>query len=360
MERIYNFSAGPAMLPREVLEQASDEMLNWHGCGMSVLEMSHRGKEFGAILEGAEHGLRSLLAIPDDYRVLFLQGGASLQFAQIPLNLLGGGSADYLVTGDWSQKACKEAGRFGRINLAGSTEAEGYTGIPAPAALRRDPQAAYFHLCTNETIRGVELHDADWLPRDVPVVADMSSHILSRPLDIRRYGLIYAGAQKNIGPAGLTLVIVRDDLLGRASAQTPSLLDYAAQAANQSMLNTPPTYAIYIAGLVFRWLARRGGLAAVEHDNIAKAELLYAAIDGSGFYRNPVAPACRSRMNVPFTLADPALDERFLGEARGRGLLQLKGHKTVGGMRASIYNAMPIDGVKALVDFMADFEKANG
>lgn len=360
MERIHNFSAGPAILPREVLEQASDELMNWHGCGMSVMEMSHRGKEFSSILEAVEVDLRDLMALPDNYKVLFLQGGATLQFAQVPLNLMAGRSADYLVTGDWSKKASKEALRYGAVRLVATTEPEGFTRFPALAEMDLDPQAAYLHVCTNETIRGVELFDEAGLPDGVPVIADMSSHILSRPMDVSRYGLIYAGAQKNVGPAGVCLVIVREDLLGRASAQTPTLLDYANQAEHDSMLNTPPTFAIYMAGLVFRWLIGKGGLAAIEQVNIAKAKLLYDAIDASAFYRNPVAPANRSRMNVPFTLADPGLDDTFISEARTRGIVQIKGHKTVGGFRASIYNAMPMDGVQALVDFMVEFEKKYG
>lgn len=360
MERIHNFSAGPAVLPRDVLEQASDELMNWHGCGMSVMEMSHRGKEFSSILEAAEADLRDLMRIPADYKVLFLQGGATLQFAQIPLNLMAGRSADYLVTGDWSKKAYKEAQRYGQVRLVASTEADGYTRFPAAAEMDLDPEAAYLHVCTNETIRGVETFDEAALPAGVPLVADMSSHILSRPMDVSRYGLIYAGAQKNVGPAGVCLVIVREDLLGRASIHTPTLLDYAIQAEHGSMLNTPPTFAIYMAGLVFKWLLRQGGLAGMESLNVAKARLLYEAIDGTDFYRNPVAPANRSRMNVPFTLHDPGLDETFIAEAKKRGIVQIKGHKSVGGMRASIYNAMPIEGVQALVEFMAEFEKSHG
>ncbi|MDD3529073.1 MAG: 3-phosphoserine/phosphohydroxythreonine transaminase [Gallionellaceae bacterium] len=361
MERIHNFSAGPAVLPREVLEQASDELMNWHGCGMSVMEMSHRGKEFTTILEAAEADLRDLMKIPANYKVLFLQGGATLQFAQVPLNLMAGRSADYLVTGDWSKKAYKEAQRYGDARLVASTEAEGFTRFPAQAEMDLDPDAAYLHVCTNETIRGVEAFDEVALPASVPLVADMSSHILSRPMDVSRYGLIYAGAQKNVGPAGVCLVIVREDLLGHASVHTPTLLDYAIQAEHVSMLNTPPTFAIYMAGLVFKWLLDKGGVAAMERINVEKARRLYDAIDGSGgFYRNPVAMANRSRMNVPFTLHDPRLDEAFIAEARGHGIVQIKGHKSVGGMRASIYNAMPVEGVQALVDFMADFGQRHG
>jgi len=360
MERIFNFSAGPAVLPREVLEQARDEMVNWQGCGMSVMEMSHRGKEFMGIAGQAESDLRELMGIPANYKVLFLQGGATLQFAQVPLNLMNGRSADYLVTGDWSKKAWMEAQRHGSARLVASTEAEGFTRFPAVAEMDLDPTAAYLHVCTNETIRGVETFDEALLPTTVPLVADMSSHILSRPMDVSRYGLIYAGAQKNVGPAGVCLVIVREDMLGKASSSIPTLLDYAIQAENGSMLNTPPTFGIYMAGLVFKWLLRQGGLAGMEKINAAKARLLYDAIDATDFYRNPVAPANRSRMNVPFTLADGNLDETFIAEAKKHGIVQIKGHKSVGGMRASIYNAMPIEGVQALVDFMKAFEKSHG
>jgi len=363
MTRIWNFSAGPAALPLEVLEQARDEMLDWHGAGCGVMEMSHRGKEFTTIVEQAEADLRELMGIPANYKVLFLQGGATQQFAQIPMNLLGGRSADYLVTGSWSKKALKEAQRVmagnGTARSAGSTEASGFTRLVGADEWDLDAQAAYLHVCTNETIHGVEVLDLAQLPvSGAPLVADMSSHILSRPVDVARYGMIYAGAQKNIGPSGLTLVIVRDDLIGQAPATIPSVMDYAVMAENGSMLNTPPTFAIYIAGLVFQWLKRQGGLAAMEQVNVAKAELLYSAIDQSGgFYRNPVAVECRSRMNVPFTLANPELDAAFLAEAKAAGLAALKGHKSVGGMRASIYNAMGLEGVRVLVDFMNDFAR---
>jgi phosphoserine aminotransferase len=312
------------------------------------------------ILAQAEADLRDLMGIPANYKVLFLQGGATLQFAQIPMNLLGGRSADYLVTGSWSKKAYKEAQRFGTVRCAGSTESNKFTRWFAPGELDLDPSAAYLHVCTNETIHGVEVHDVTTLPDGVPLVADMSSHILSRPLDVSRYALIYAGAQKNIGPAGLTLVIVRDDLVGKAPASIPTLLDYAVQAEHGSMLNTPPTYAIYMAGLVFRGLKRQGGLAAIEKHNVEKAALLYDTIDGSTLYRNPVAKSDRSRMNVPFTLTRDGLDEAFIAEAKKRGIVQIKGHSSVGGMRASIYNAMPLDGVRALTEFMRDFERNHG
>lgn len=368
MSRIWNFSAGPAALPAEVLEEVRDELLDWRGAGCGVMEMSHRGKAFTSIIETAEADLRELMGIPANYRVLFLQGGATQQFAQVPLNLLlsaagdGKSSADYLVTGSWSKKAAKEAQRVvagaADVRVAGSTEATGFTRFLDAGEIAASPDAAYLHLCTNETIHGVEI-DCTRLPETkAPIVADMSSHILSRPVDVSKYGLIYAGAQKNVGPSGVTLVIVRDDLVGRAPATIPTLLDYAVMAENGSMLNTPPTFAIYVAGLVFKWLKRQGGLAGMERINRHKAELLYAAIDGSeGFYRNPVRAADRSRMNVPFTLARPGLDADFLAEAEAAGLASLKGHKSVGGMRASIYNAMPTDGVRALVAFMDDFRK---
>lgn len=354
--RIFNFSAGPAVLPTPVLEQVRDELLDWHGRGMSIMEMSHRGKDFTGVIEEAEADLRELMGIPANYKVLFLQGGATQQFAQIPMNLLAGRSADYVLTGSWSKKAYKEAQRIGDVRVAGSTEADRFTRVPRADELQFDPQAAYTHICTNETIHGVEMFELPEPPAGVPLVADMSSHILSRPMDVSRYGLIYAGAQKNIGPAGLVIVIVREDLLGKALPTTPSVMDFATMAEHGSMLNTPPTFGIYLAGLVFKNLKAQGGLAAVEEANIAKANLLYSAIDGSGgFYVNPVEVASRSRMNVPFTLADPALDADFLAEAAARQLSGLKGHKSVGGMRASLYNAMTIAGVEALVDLMQDF-----
>ncbi len=357
MNTVYNFSAGPAVLPRPVLERAQAELLNWHGSGMSVMEMSHRGKEFISIAEQAEADLRRLMQIPDNYKVLFLQGGAHTQFAMIPLNLAAGGQAvDYVDTGDWSLKAINEARKLAKVNVVTSSKDSCYTTIPAIEQWRFDPDAAYLHYTTNETIRGVEFN---YLPEsgDVPLVADMSSDILSRPLDISRFGLIYAGAQKNIGPAGLTLVIVRDDLIGKASAATPSMLNYQLYADYDSMYNTPPTYAWYLAGLVFQWLLEQGGLAAIAQKNQRKANKLYAAIDASDFYHNPVDPSCRSWMNVPFTSPDPALDKLFLAETAAAGLLGLKGHRLVGGMRASIYNAMSEAGVDALIDFMQDFEQ---
>ncbi len=356
--RIFNFSAGPAVLPTPVLETARDELLDWHGRGMSIMEMSHRGKDFTGVIETAEADLRTLMGIPSNYKVLFLQGGATQQFAQIPMNLLDGRSADYVVTGSWSKKAFKEAQRVGRARLAASTEAGNFTGLPGAGELDFDPQAAYVHICTNETIHGVEMFDLPDVPDGVPLVADMSSHILSRPMDVSKYGLIYAGAQKNIGPAGLVIVIVREDLLGKAAATTPTVMDFAVMAEHGSMLNTPPTFGVYLAGLVFKHLLALGGLAAVERANIAKAQLLYDAIGASGgFYRNPVEASCRSRMNVPFTLVDGARDAAFLAAAAERRLEGLKGHKSVGGMRASIYNAMSLDGVQALVGLMQDFAR---
>jgi phosphoserine aminotransferase len=357
---VFNFSAGPAVLPEEVLEQARDEMLDWRGSGMSVMEMSHRGKEFESIIAAAETDLRTLMAIPPNYRVLFLQGGASLQFSMVPGNLMGSrGRADYVHTGEWAKKAIAEARKFGQVNVAASAEDRNFSCVPAAATWRLDGQAAYVHITSNETIGGVEYH---WLPDtgDVPLVADMSSHILSRPVDVARHGLIYAGAQKNIGPAGLTIVIVREDLLGRAPAGTPAMLDYKVMADNGSMYNTPPTYAVYVAGLVFEWIKRLGGLEAMERRNREKAALLYDLIDASGFYSSPVEKPDRSLMNVPFRLADEVLDATFLEEAKGHGLIQLKGHRSVGGMRASIYNAMPLAGVQALVAFMRDFERRHG
>jgi phosphoserine aminotransferase len=358
---VYNFSAGPAVLPHEVLVQAREELLDWHGSGMSVMEMSHRGKEFMGIAAAAEKDLRELMGIPANYKVLFLQGGASQQFAMIPMNLLRGkASADYLNTGEWSKKAISEAKKFGKVNVVASSEDRNFSYVPEFSTWKCDPNAAYLHITPNETIGGVEF---DWLPDagDVPLVADMSSNILSRPIDVSKFGLIYAGAQKNIGPAGLTIVIVREDLLGQVVPGTPTMLDYKTHADNDSMYNTPPTYAIYIAGLVFQMLKRNGGVAAMERTNIAKAKVVYDAIDSSkGFYNCPVAPANRSRMNVPFTLKDSNLDGEFIKQADARGLLQLKGHRSVGGMRASIYNAMPLAGVQALAGFMAEFAQKNG
>ncbi len=361
MTRVFNFSAGPAVLPVEVLERAKAELTDWHGSGMSVMEMSHRGKEFISIAEKAEADLRELLGVPGNYKVLFLQGGATAQFAMVPLNLLGGKtSADYVVTGEWSKKAVKEAKKFCTPKVAATTEGVNFTAAPSQQELKLDPDAAYVHYTPNETIGGVEF---PYVPQTggVPLVADMSSSILSRPMDVSKFALIYAGAQKNIGPSGLTVVIVREDLIGRAGANVPSMLDYKIHADNGSMYNTPPTYGWYIAGLIFEWLKRNGGLKSMAAINERKAGKLYAAIENSGgFYRNPVAPDCRSWMNVPFTLKDAALDEAFLKGAKAAGLVQLKGHRSVGGMRASIYNAMPEEGVDALIGHMQEFVRTHG
>ena len=361
MTRIHNFSAGPAALPDEVLKQAQEELLDWHGSGCSVMEMSHRGKEFTSIIEQAEADLRELMGIPEQYKVLFLQGGATQQFAQIPMNLLAGRSADYIVTGSWSKKAFKEAQRIGNVRCAATTEASNFTRLPVAEEIKLDPFAAYLHVCTNETIHGVEIPAERIADTGVPLVADMSSHILSRPVPVEKFGLIYAGAQKNIGPSGVTLVIIHRDLLGMAPLTIPTVMDYAVMAENGSMLNTPPTYGIYIAGLVFQWLKRQGGLEGMARINAEKARILYACIDQSGgFYRNPVDADCRSAMNVPFVLANPDLDAKFLAESKAAGLASLKGHKSVGGMRASIYNAVSLESVQALVAFMNEFAKRNG
>jgi phosphoserine aminotransferase len=358
---IFNFAAGPAVLPHAVLEQARDELLDWHGTGISVMEMSHRGKDFIGIAAQAEADLRELMGIPKNYKVLFLQGGGHLQFSMIPLNLLRGKlSADYVYTGEWAKKAIDEAKKFCYVNEVASNADRNFTYVPDFKSWKLDKDAAYVHYTTNETIGGVEFN---WVPEvgDVPLVADMSSNILSRPIDVTKFGLIYAGAQKNIGPAGLTLVIVREDLIGHAPSGLPTMMDYKIHADNDSMYNTPPTYAIYMAGLVFKWLKRNGGVAKMEQTNIAKAKLLYDAIDSSnGFYVCPVARADRSRMNVPFRTADAATDAEFLKQAEARGMLQLKGHKLAGGMRASIYNAMPMAGVQALVGFMGEFAQRKG
>jgi len=358
--RVFNFSAGPAVLPEVVLQRAAAEMLDWHGSGMSVMEMSHRGKEFISIAERAEADLRALLAIPKHYKVLFLQGGAIGENAIVPMNLVNGRAvADYVDTGEWSKKSLKEARKYCTVNVAASASDRGYTYVPPQSSWQLTPGAAYVHVCTNETIGGVEY---GFTPDtgDVPLVADMSSHLLSRVVDVAKYGVIYGGAQKNMGPAGLTLVIVRDDLLDRALPITPSAFHWQEQAAADSMLNTPATYSIYIAGLVFEWLLAQGGVAAIERVNVAKSKLLYDYLDGSSFFRNDVLPQDRSRMNVPFKLADPALDGEFLKGAEQHGMVQLKGHRAVGGMRASIYNAMPMAGVQALVDYMREFERRRG
>ncbi|MBA3771710.1 MAG: 3-phosphoserine/phosphohydroxythreonine transaminase [Ramlibacter sp.] len=360
MTRVFNFSPGPATLPESVLRKAAEEMLDWHGSGMSVMEMSHRGKEFISIHAEAESLLRELLGVPAHYKVLFMQGGAIGENAIVPMNLMGkSGKADYVSTGDWSKKSIKEAKTYGKVNVAASGEGSNFTAIPRQGEWKLDPQASYVHICSNETIGGVEYH---WTPDPgtVPLVADMSSNILSRPVDVSKYGLIYAGAQKNMGPSGVTLVIVRDDLLGQALPITPSAFNYQLQAENDSMYNTPPTYAIYIAGLVCRYIKGQGGLKAMEARNRAKAAILYDYLDDSAFYRNPVAKEDRSLMNVPFKLKDDSLDDAFLKGAQAKGMIQLKGHRSVGGMRASIYNAMPIEGVKSLVAYMKEFEAQHG
>lgn len=360
MPRKYNFSAGPAMLPEAVLKQVQAELSDWHGAGASIMEMSHRGKEFVSVAADAEQDLRDLLDVPENYKVLFLQGGATAQFAAIPMNILRGKkSADYILTGAWGKKAISEAKKYCTVNVAASSEGDKFASIPAfkTWSLRHD--AAYVHYTPNETIGGVEFH---WVPNTngVPLVADCSSTILSSPMDVSRFGIIYAGAQKNIGPAGVTVVIVRGDLIGEVLPITPSVHDYAKQAEADSMLNTPPTYAVYIAGLVFKWLKEQGGLTAMGEINRRKANKLYAAIDGSDFYSNPVEKSSRSWMNVPFVLANAGLDKDFLAGAQEAGLTTLEGHRSVGGMRASIYNAMPEAGVDALIDFMVDFEKRKG
>src|SRR5690554_1903971 len=376
MARPWNFSAGPSALPLEVLEQAAREMTNWHGSGMSVMEMSHRGKHFTQIRDEAVADLRELLSVPQDFEILFMQGGATAENAIVPMNLIGrnnAGKADYILSGSWSNKSYKEAQRYGDIAVAASSGSDEriedlqqspWTWFPSPDTWKVRPDAAYLHLRSNETIGGVEFNDwpdlADLGAPDVPLVVDASSHFLSRPIDFSKVGMIYAGAQKNAGPAGVTVVVVRKDLIGHALPICPSAFDYANVAQAGSMFNTPPTYAIYIAGLVFKWLKRRGGIAAVEAENIRKAEALYGFLDRSEFYQNAVHPSVRSRMNVPFFLKDESLNSRFLSEADARGLLQLKGHKSVGGMRASIYNAVPFEGVQALITFLQEFERQHG
>jgi phosphoserine aminotransferase len=360
MRRVYNFSPGPSAVPEAVLNRIRDELYDWQGLGMSVMEISHRGKEFEALVERTEARLRELLAIPANYRVVFVPGGATMQFAAVPLNLAGaGGAADYVVTGHWGKKAVTEAERYCTVNVAADAAATKYTAIPPRESWRLRSDAAYVHYTPNETIGGVEFH---FVPDTgaVPLVADMSSTIMSRPIDVSRFGVIYAGAQKNLGISGITVVIVREDLLGRARRETPSVIDYRAQAADKSLLNTPATFVWYVLALTLDWVAEQGGVSVMAERNSAKAKRLYAAIDASGFYRNPVDPPARSWMNVPFMLADPNLDKEFLADAARAGLASLKGHRSVGGMRASIYNAMPEAGVAALTDFMADFERRRG
>ncbi len=361
MTRPYNFSAGPGAMPPEVLTQAASEMLDWHGSGMSVMEMSHRSKEFISIYEQAQADLRELLAIPQNFHILFMQGGGLAENAIVPLNLSRGETVDFVVTGSWSQKSQKEARKYCHVNIAANSEADGHTLLPKPADWQLSTDARYVHICSNETIHGVEFHtlpDLKTLGCQAPLVIDFSSHVASRPVDWSRVGAAFGGAQKNIGPAGLTLVVVRDDLLGHALSGCPSAFDYRTVADHQSMYNTPPTYAIYMAGLTFKWLKLQGGVAAMEARNIEKSKLLYEAIDQSSLYVNRVAQDCRSRMNVPFFLRDESRNDAFLAGARAHGLLQLKGHKSVGGMRASLYNAMPLQGVQALVAYMQEFERS--
>ncbi|WP_066703250.1 3-phosphoserine/phosphohydroxythreonine transaminase [Curvibacter delicatus] len=360
MSRPFNFSAGPATIAPEVLQQAASEMLDWHGSGMGVMEMSHRGKEFISIYEQAQADLRELLAVPKNFQILFMQGGGLAENAIVPLNLSRGGKADFVLTGSWSQKSLKEARKYCQAHVAATDEAHGFTQLPASADWQLSADASYVHICSNETIHGVEFHelpDLKALGSSAPLVVDFSSQVASRPVDWSRVGLAFGGAQKNIGPAGLTLVIVREDLLGHALPACPSAFDYKTVADNQSMFNTPPTFAIYMAGLIFQWLKKLGGVPAIEARNIAKAELLYSYIDSSQLYLNKVDPVCRSRMNVPFFLRDESRNEAFLAGAKTAGLLQLKGHKSVGGMRASLYNAMPIEGVQTLVSYMQEFER---
>ena len=360
MTRVHNFSAGPAALPEPVLQRAAAEMLDWHGSGMSVMEMSHRGPQFMAIMDEALASFRELLNVPAAYRVLFMQGGALGSNAFVPMNLLGDKQRiDFIDTGEWSKKTIAEARKYATVNVAASSAASGYTTIPPRDTWQLDPHAAYVHLCANETIGGVEWHSTPDVG-NVPLVADVSSTILSRPLDVSRFGLIYGGAQKNIGPAGLTIVVVHESLLGRALPITPSAFDFQVVDQNGSMYNTPPTYTIYIAGLVFQWIKAQGGLPAMERRNAEKAALLYDTLDASGLFTNTVDKACRSRMNVTFTSRDDKLDASFVKGADARGLVQLKGHRVVGGMRASIYNAMPLEGVQALVAYMKEFEAQHG
>jgi phosphoserine aminotransferase len=359
-KRVFNFNPGPAAIPLEVLEQAQAEMLDFKGTGMSVMEVSHRSKEFEAVIQTAEADLRELLGIPANYKVMFLQGGASLQFAMLSMNLRAvGASADYIVTGSWGKTALKEAQKLGSARAAANTEKEGFKGLPEKLDL--DPKAAYLHFTSNETIHGVEYFTEPTPPDGVPLVCDSSSDFISRPIDVAKYGLIYSGAQKNAGPSGVTMVIVRDDLLERTPANLPTMLDYKALAASGSLHNTPPSFSIYIVGLVLKWAKKLGGLAAIEKINRTKADLVYKAIDGSGgFYRGHALPEARSLMNIPFRLPSEELEEAFAKEAKGAGLIGLKGHRSVGGMRASIYNAMTVEGAQALVDFMAEFQRKNG
>ncbi|CAM8356077.1 SerC Phosphoserine aminotransferase [Candidatus Methylopumilus universalis] len=358
MKCTYNFSAGPAVLPKSVMLRAQAEMIDWHNSGLSVMEMSHRGKDYMSIFEKVESDFRSLFNVPKNYKVLFLQGGAIAQNSMVPLNLLNGKKANYVVSGYWSKRTYQDALPFGDMSISASSESIGFAKAPDLSDWKIDPSASYVHFCSNETIHGVEYFDMPSI-KTIPVVADMSSHILSRPVDISQFGVIYAGAQKNIGPAGLTIVIVRDDLLEVASPLTPSVFNWKTQAENQSMINTPTTYSIYMAGLVFEWLIELGGLDVIEKQNIKKAELLYNYIDSTDFYSNPIDIKNRSRMNVPFRIQNEDLHGSFVTGAENLGMIGLKGHRLVGGIRASIYNAMPIEGIQALVDYMKDFEKSH-
>lgn len=366
MKRAFNFSAGPATLPLEVLQQAQAELLDWRGTGCSVMEVSHRSREFEACNAEAEQDLRDLLAIPSSYRVLFLQGGASMQWSQLLFNLCRDNAhGDFILTGEWTQRAVAEARRFlplwgGSVNIVASSEDENFSYIPPESTWKRRHHAAFMHVCTNETIQGLEYSFTPQALAEVPLVSDMSSHLLSRPIDVNQYGVIYAGAQKNIGPAGVTIVIVRDDLIGRARADCPRMFDYKLIADQHSLLNTPPTFGIYLAGLVFKWLKKQGGLAVMEQRNLEKSKLLYDYLDASHFYYSPVNQDDRSRMNIPFRMRDESHNEIFLKESAAAGLVALKGHKAVGGMRASLYNAMPLEGVRALIAFMSEFERRYG
>ena len=361
--RPYNFAPGPAAIPEAVLREAAAEMLDWHGCGVGVMEMSHRGKEFMQIAAEAEADLRELLAVPANFRILFLQGGGLGENAIVPMNLSRGGQVDFVQTGSWSRKSIAEARRYADVAVVATNANSADSAIPEPSAWALRKGASYLHICSNETIDGVEFHtlpDLAALGSDAPLVIDCSSHILSRAIDWSRVGLAFAGAQKNVGPAGLTMVVVREDLLGHALPITPSAFDYKIVADHGSMFNTPPTWAIYVAGLTFKWIKAQGGVATMDARAAEKAAMLYAALDATDFYVNRVAPASRSRMNVPFWLRDESLNDAFLAGAKERGLLALKGHKSVGGMRASIYNAMPVDGVRALVSYLQEFASRHG
>jgi phosphoserine aminotransferase len=359
MKRVYNFSAGPSMLPDAVLQQAQQDMLDWQSCGMSVMEISHRGKLFSTVAQDLEHDLRALMAIPNHYHVLFLQGGASAQFSFIPQNILGNkNNACYIKTGAWSEKAIKDAQAHCHVHVSASGEQNNFTHIPDITTWDIDKNAAYLHYTSNETIHGVEFHNVPDA-QGLPLICDMSSNILSRPIDVSQFGLIYAGSQKNMGPAGVTVIIIREDLLGHCLKTVPPVFNYAQQVENQSMLNTPVTYSWYLMGLVLKWLKSQGGVHAIEEQNRRKADKLYQFIDQSDLYHNPVSVDCRSRMNIPFVLTDNSLDKLFLNDSEANGLCELKGHRAVGGMRASIYNAMPESGIDALISFMTEFQRTH-